>query len=259
LRIDPTALGALVALNHAFVSQKQAGMGLKRVREYTSRQPKSARAQELLGFVLLANGDRAGAREALLASKAADPKYIRADLNLVRLDVAEGKWDDAKARLKSVLATEPENPTARQWLGDVEATRGDTTVAIEHFRKLLETNPKNPEALNNLAYLLLAQDSNLDEALKYAQKAAELSPESPDFADTLGWVLYRKGLYDASIQHLRRAVSQKPNVVWNYHLAMAYAKAGQTSKAQSTLDAALRQDPKVPEAQLALAVVRGGK
>jgi tetratricopeptide (TPR) repeat protein len=259
LKINPADLRSLAAINNSFAAQKQPRMAIQRVKEFTASQPKSAPAQELLGLVLLANGEQSDARAAFVASKAADPKYVKADLDLVRLDVLEGKWGDASSKLKAVLAADPGNAIARVWLGDVEAVKGDSSAALEHFRKVLESNPNDTQALNNFAYLLAVYAKRPDEALKYAEKAVELAPANPDYADTLGWVLYQRGLYGAAIQHLERAASKKGNVAWKYHLAMAYAKAGQFSSAQTTLDAALKLDSKIPEAQTALMVVKASK
>ncbi len=66
-----------------------------KMQEYVARQPKSAPMQEFLGTVLLANGDRAGARAAFVAAKAADPHFTKADLALVQLDASERNWDGA--------------------------------------------------------------------------------------------------------------------------------------------------------------------
>ena len=259
LKVNSADPRALVALNDAYVAQKQPAVALQKVKEYAASQPKSAPAQTVLGLVLLAQGQRKEAREAFTAAKTADPKMIGADLALARLDALEGKWDDAGSRLRVVLATDEKNSTARTWLGNVEAVRGDQRAALEHFRKVVETNPGNAQALNNLAYLLLENAKQPDEALKYAEKAVEIAPEDPDFADTLGWILYQKGVYQSAVKHLERAASKKGKAAWKYHLAMAYAKMGENGRAQSMLAVAQSADPKAPEAEMAANVVRSGR
>jgi Flp pilus assembly protein TadD len=102
-----------------------------------------------------------------------------------------------------------------------------------------------------LAYLLNEHGGESDEALRYAQKAVELAPEQPAFCDTLGWVLYHKGLYSEAVRYLQRAAASKEDVVWKYHLAMAYAKAGDSARGRSMLQTALRLQPNVPEAKIA--------
>jgi tetratricopeptide (TPR) repeat protein len=256
LSIDPADLGALALLNNAYVAQKQSGIAVKKVQEFVARQPKSAPAQELWGMVLMANGDRAQARAAFAAARAMDPHYLKATLSLVQLDILERKWRDADMELKALLANEPGNSTARLWLGEVEVEEGENAMALEQFRKAVASNPNNALALNDLAYLLIQDSKQADEALKYAEKAVELAPEDANYADTLGWVLYQKGLYGPAIKHLERAASTNGNVAWKYHLAMAYAKFGNRASAQTTLNVALKVNPNVPEAKLARELVK---
>ncbi len=259
LKIDSTDLNALSLLNQTFVAQKQSGTALKMVQEYAARQPKSAPMQEFLGTVLLANGDRAGARAAFVAAKAADPHYAQADLSLAQLDASERNWDGAQTKLKALVASDAGNSTALLWLGDVEAVRGDLPAALDHYRKVAESDPQNARALNNLAFVLVVYAKQPDEALKYAQKAVQLAPDNADYADTLGWVLYSKGLYAQAITYLERAASKNGNAAWKYHLAMAYAKAGEAARAQTTLKLALKVNPTAPEAESAIKLVGPSK
>jgi tetratricopeptide (TPR) repeat protein len=251
LKIDPEDLRALGAIKQSYEAQKQAPMALQKVKEYASQHPKSAPVQEFLGLTLLAQGDRKQARTTFVAARAADPQFVRADLSLVQLDVLEGKWDDGARRLKVILANDPRSPLADLWLGEIETLRGNPSSAIDYFRKALDRNPDSAPSLNNLAYLLADYSKQADLALKYAQRAQELAPDNPNYADTMGWILYQKGLYPSAIKQLERAASKEGNVAWKYHLAMAYAKAGDANRARATLEVALKRDPSTSEAKMA--------
>jgi len=258
LKIDPSDLRALEALKETYLAQKNAPMALQKVKEYAASQPKSAPVQDFLGLMLLSQGSRAEARTAFAAAIATDPKYVQADLALAQLDAAQGNINAAKKRLETVLATDAGNPTAQLWLGIIQEKTGDRGAAIELYRKVAQANPGSAQALNNLAYLLSEVANKPDEALKYAQEAVELVPEQPAYCDTLGWILYRKGVYGAALPYLERAGSNntdKNNVVWKYHLAMAYSKAGDTARGQATLGAALKLNPNLPEAKMALQMI----
>jgi Flp pilus assembly protein TadD len=129
---------------------------------------------------------------------------------------------------------------------------GRHTAAIEHFRKVVQADPNNAQASNNLAYLLSEYANNPDEALKYAEKAVNVAPDKLIYCDTMGWTLYRKGLYASAITYLERAAADKTgDVVWKYHLAMAYAKAGDVDRGRVTLASALKINSNVPEAKAA--------
>ena len=255
LNSDPGNSIALEALNSAYAAQKNSATGRQKVKEYAAKAPNSAPAQEYLGTISLANGEIAQARSAFTAAESLAPQSLNPQLGLAQVDYAEHKYPDGEARLKKLLAANPGNLTAYLWLGIFEQATGDYKPAIEHFRKVVDSNPNEPQASNNLAYLLAEHENDLNEALKYAQKAVELAPSSAAYSDTLGWVLYRKGLYSSAVKYLEQATAHPGTVVWKYHLAMAYAKAGDQQRSRATLDSALKVNPNVPEAKLAQEIV----
>jgi tetratricopeptide (TPR) repeat protein len=242
-------------LKDSYILQRQAPAAVQKIKEYAAQQPKSAAVQDFLGFVMWGSGDRVAARTAFTAATAADPKYYPADLALVQLDALDGNWDDATLKLNGLLAANPGNATARLWLGTIQAIKGNPAAALENFRKVVEISPDNSQALNNFAYLLLEHANKPDEALKYAEKAVEEAPTNANYADTLGWILYRKGLYSQALSNLERAVSTGRSPVAKYHLAMAYAKAGDLQRGRVTLAAAIKQNSKLPEARMAAEVL----
>jgi tetratricopeptide (TPR) repeat protein len=256
LKIDPTDIRAMEALSQSYLAEKNADVALRKVKEYASQRPSSAAAQDFLGVMLMATGDKQQARVAFEAAKAADPQYAKSDLRLVQVDASESKFESARKRLDAVLAANANNTTARLWLGNIEITLGHNAAAIEHFRKVVLSNPENAQASNNLAYLLSEYANKPDEALKYAEKAVNVAPDKQIYSDTMGWTLYRKGLYAPAITYLERAAAGKSgDVVWKYHLAMAYAKAGDLDRGRVELEAALKINPNVPEAKTARQVL----
>jgi tetratricopeptide (TPR) repeat protein len=252
LKSDPTDVRALEALYQSYVSAKQAHTGVQILKTHAAAQKQSAPVQEFLGAALMRDGDLAGARAAFEGARAADPNSIQAQYSLVQLDVLEKRLENARARLRNIVAVSGHDMRARLWLGNIEAALNNRQAAIEHYRKVIETDPQNAQTLNNLAYLLSdSGPGTLDQALNYAERAVEAAPEEGAYHDTLGWILYRKGVYKSAIQYLERANRQPDNVVSRYHLAMAYAKSGDLSRAQSTLAAALKVNAQIPEAQFA--------
>jgi len=222
--------------------------GLQKAREYAARQPASARVQQFLGQLLLANGDRQGARRAFEAAKSSNPGLVGADLALAELDTSDGKRDEARTRLLAVVASYPGSLPGQLLLAQLEADDGNVAAAIERYRKALNLDARNARALNNLAYLLL-DGKQPDEALKYAQQAKQLDPDNAAVDDTLGWTYYQKGIYSLAVTHLQSAVSREVSARRQYHLAMACLKAGDASQGRRALETALKLDPKLPEAQ----------
>ena len=81
-----------------------------------------------------------------------------------------------------------------------------------------------------------------------AQEAKERQPTDPQVADTLGWILYRKGLYPLALKELEFASA--PSSRWRpkFHLAMVYLKMGYRDKGNTVLAAAMKQNPNLPKA-----------
>jgi tetratricopeptide (TPR) repeat protein len=249
---DERALQLLVG---SYIAENQVHQAVEAIRAYATQHVESPAIQLFLGRLLLATGDRMGAQKVIAAVKIAHPSFTAADLSLAQIDLLQAKWTDARQELNMILSTEGEAPIARQWLGMLEASAGNQAAAIESFRKVLETEPNNGTALNNLAFLL-AENGKAAEALAYAEKAVSLAPDKPEFEDTLGWVFYRKGLFDAAVTHLQSAVAKGGDVRQQYHLAAAYFRKGDVAKGNAMLTAALRKNPSLPEALLAQQAAR---
>ncbi|HEY4054134.1 MAG TPA: tetratricopeptide repeat protein [Terriglobales bacterium] len=250
LNKTPGDTRALFTLVQIYAAQKQFAAAMQTVRQYALKEPKSAEIQEYLGQVLSNSGDRAGARKAFEAAKAARPAYIEADFALAELDAADGKVDDARKRLAGIVASHPDNKNAHLILAEFEAANGKRPAAVEQFRKVVALDDNDAGAFNSLAYLL-AENKQPDEALKYARRAKELAPNNPAVDDTLGWIYYQQGSYPLAVVRLEAATAKGASAVREYHLAMAYLKAGKPERGRQTLDAALKMDPKLPEAQAA--------
>ena len=251
LKLNPADVRAMSALSIAYKKENRDAVALQKVKEYASRQPNSAPVQEFLGMMLMVNGERQQARTAFDAALAADPKFVRANLELIQVDVAEGRLDSAQQRLAAILSSDGTNALALKWLGNLQAMKGDYKTAIQEYRQAVAVDSDNAQCLNNLAYLLAEFGNQPNEALKYAQKAKELAPDNPGYSDTLGWVLYRKGLYTSAVAELERATSKGGDATWKFHLAMAYAKVGDIKRGRGALQAGLKQNPNLPEAKLA--------
>ena len=259
LNLDPADVAALELLAETYTLEKANQTALEKTKEYAAKQPKSARMQAFLGAMLLKNGARDQARAAFMAAKADDPHYLMADFSLVQLDLADHKVVDAQKRLQDILASDGRNPKAHLWMAVLEQDAGNQDAAMAEYRKTLEGDGQNMNALNNLAHLL-TEANKPDEALPYAEKAREIHPGDPQVADTLGWIFYRKGLYTSAVKQMEDAASQKQaGATIKYHLAMAYAKSGNSRKGVDMLEAALKIDPTLPEATAAKEVVRQSK
>ena len=105
--------------------------------------------------------------------------------------------------------------------------------------------------------MLAEEGRDLDTALGYAQSARKKQPESPNIADTLGWVYYKMGNIVLAREQVQFAVSKQPdNGAFLYHLAMIYKENKQLPEAQSVLKKALNSTKEFKEKSLAQAALK---
>lgn len=257
LNKSPEDLRMLRLLVATFAAEKRPAEAVRTIQDYAAQHPKSVPVQQFLAELLMANGQRDQARAILQTIKAANPRWAPADLALAQLDLADGKLNDANKGLTAVLVEQPNNLAARLMLATVEEKAGNHPAAIADYKKVLETQPNSVFALNNLAFDLAEYTNQPDEALKYAQKAAELAPDTPAVENTLGWVLYRKGLYSVALPHLEKADNQEPSARRKCHVALAYLKLGDQERGEKYLQAAIKMDPNLPEIRMAQQLLEG--
>ena len=121
---------------------------------------------------------------------------------------------------------------------------GNTVEAVKEYQHTLSIDPRAAVAANNLAYIYVSADKQLDEALQLAQTAVQAMPDEPIVNDTLGWIYVRKNQATLGIPHLELCVQKQPDEpVFNYHLGMAYLQTGEFDKAKKALTKALSIRP----------------
>jgi tetratricopeptide (TPR) repeat protein len=249
LQKAPSDSRVLVALGALYRAQNKTAEFTERLRQY-SQQNKSAEVQFFIGDWLRQMGDHAGARAFLLAAKAADPSFHEVDLALAALDMAEGNLEGARTLLNQLTNLRDRDVSLRVQIAALETSRNRVPDAIEQYRKILSIDRGNVFALNNLAYLLATMNQS-DEALAYAQQAQELAPTLPEVEDTLGWVLYHKAIYSEAVSYLEAAAQKSSDPAIQYHLGLAYYKAGKSDRGAQVLKNALKIAPNLREAELA--------
>ena len=244
---DPEDLGALEDMVLSYAAEKQIPIAIQRVRELAAERPRSAPLQHFLGRWLLNTGKRPEARAAFASALAADPGFKPACVALAQLDVDEGRLDEAQKILLGFMSAKPADDSARVMLGTIEERKGNLQGALEYYHVALGLNEDNVVALNNYAYLLATYARQPDEALKFAEKASELAPDTPAVQDTIGWILYQKGLYSSALKHFEQFASKASTGTQELHLALAYLKLGDEKRGQQAVKAALSRDPKLAE------------
>ena len=90
--------------------------------------------------------------------------------------------------------------------------------------------------------------AGVEVALQLAELAHRKLPESPEVADTLGWVHLRRNMPSMALPLLEQASRNAPsNAAIAYHLGTAYLELGRRSDALAAFQLAIKAGPGTPE------------
>ncbi len=168
------------------------------------------------------------------------------DLNIRLGDVLrmKGDFDGALASYAKAKEIMPNDVNAYVRQAMVMESRGSVKEAKPIYEKILTLDPDNPVALNNVAYLLAEDGTNLDQALAHATRAKQRMPNHPDVNDTLGWIYIKKNLSDNAVSIFRDLTQKYPDKsTYHYHLGMALLQKGDKPSAKKSLEVALTKNP----------------
>ena len=144
--------------------------------------------------------------------------------------------------LKRGIDIEPKNAKLLFRLGVVYDKWSRKNDSMEMMKRVIAVDPKHANALNYLGYTYADQGRNLDEAERLIKLALKYKPGDGYITDSLGWVYYKKGLYQKALELLEKAVELVPNdSIILEHLGDAYLKTNNKEKAIQVYQRSLQQ------------------
>ncbi len=262
LAIDGANFNSLRGLISLYAAQNRIDQAHSRIDQAINSQPNNAALHFLKGEVYGFERNAQGAESEFRRALEIDANYLAAYSALGALFVNTNQQDRAIAEYTKIVEHRPDNAAAYTLIGMLEMNLQHIDAAIDNYRKALAHDENAVFAANNLAWLyaIYPGKGNLDEAVRLAQSAVQASPGVPSFVDTLGWVYYKKGLYGAATEQLKKAVTVDedasrrnngtPSPTYHFHLGVALAAAGDKPGARREIQSALRLSEKAnfPEA-----------
>ena len=243
----PTAIEPLAQIATIKSAQGKVNEARERVARQLDAAPNNPLFYNLLGQLWLMAKDLGQAEQAFKQAIDLDSSLLSAYVNLGQTYQLAGKIDQAVKEYEAVLAKDPKAIQAHMLLGIIHESRKEFDKARERYEDILKRNSQFAPAANNLAWILVDQDGNLDMALSYAQTAREQRPDDPQIADTLGWVYYKKHAYLLAVSLLKEAAEKLPNEpVVHFHYGMAQQKTGDSAGAKKALQTALKLNQNFP-------------
>lgn len=241
LALDPSFIDPLNQLASMAIADKASHVAAERINAQIARVPQSAGFYRLLGAVYVDRGETQSAEAAFLKAVELDPNLIGGYVALASLYASAGKNDQGLANADRALKVNSKNVTAHIIIGIVSERKGDIARAQRAYEQALAVNPRLAPAANNLAYLYAWHGGDKEKALQLAQLAKEVAPQDPYISDTLGWILYSRGVYQRALSLLKESATKLPdNAEVQYHLGMVQHKLGNREAAKEALARALK-------------------
>jgi tetratricopeptide (TPR) repeat protein len=239
--IGPDYLPPIEKLVDLDIAEKQYATALARIEKQIDKNPKSAPAWGLKGKIYFAQRDFAHAEADLLKAVELEPKLEAAYLLLAQLYVASNRQQEAIAKLSAFVEKDKtvQAVPAMMQLAMIQQQMKNFPAARDAYENVLSVAPNFPLALNNLAALYSEHLGELDKAHDLAKKANDAAPNEPHLADTLGWILFKKGDYGNALRLLQESAGKLPDLPEiQFHTGMAHYMMGEEGPARLALQKA---------------------
>ncbi|NIS80454.1 MAG: tetratricopeptide repeat protein [Anaerolineales bacterium] len=174
-----------------------------------------------------------------------DPREISYYINLARVRVFAGDYDDAETAARNALVIDPDSALANAVLGwalDFRAGQAQNetersellAAALSQAERSMELNPNS--ALVRAFYAEVVIDNNIEdyeEALTHAEYAVRLDPNLLEAHRALGYVWEMTGNYALAVESYEAAKAINPN------LPRLHIDVGNMLQAQGEVNAAI--------------------
>jgi tetratricopeptide (TPR) repeat protein len=166
-------------------------------------------------------------------------------ISLAQMSEREGNIEQARSQYKHALAMWPDNIDVLRSAARMEDRLGNLQWAEYLYQKAAAANPRHPGVLNDLG-LCLARQGKLEQSVQTIDKAL--------YRNNAATVLVELRQDQRAVAHL--AAVHSPAEA-SYNMGQLLVQRGRADEAEPYFVAALQQDPKLREAELALAKLRG--
>ncbi len=226
LKKEMTVLFAALFLAFSIVAQThpdgivsmQLGRWDRAIQIYaqlTQKDPTDQVAWLMLGSAHAAKGEMDKAKAAYESAANARPDGALALVANARIQMLQGRKDEAEATLKKVDKMARKDVTARRMVGEsflypIGDTKPNLVRAEEELKKAVEISAKDFATQMALGYSFLERGIGGQAAVHY-EIASTIEPKSPLPVFMLAKVYYYAKLNDKYLANLDKAISMQPN------------------------------------------------
>ena len=203
--------------------------------------PDIADGHEQYGLVLAALGQFDEAEESLLAALRLDPNSKTVHSKLARLQSMQGKDEESRKTRDHILEANPHFQKMQDAMK--RQADGKHDEARKLVRSVLRENPDDINALNLMGRICLSQEA-FNDAEAFLRKAVGLAPDFAAAWAVLSMSLKKQSKHDEAVEALEKALSLEPrNADWHSTLGSLLMVWGKEERALVSLDRALAINP----------------
>ena len=189
----------------------EAAREFERIQKYSTSDIDLARMSVGFGRITLVQGD---VPQAIAHYKRAVHLGLKTTETYYYLGIAYMQKRDALSAIKQfhhALKVDADHPESHLMLGTLYTTNGKFKDAERHYQRAIELLPEMASAYHGLAYLYGEHNRNMEKAIVLARRATELSPKSAPYYNTLSWLCFKHGEYDAAETAVLKAIELSPD------------------------------------------------
>lgn len=247
---DDNAVRGYQQVIDTYREQKQWREATSAAQEAVSKFPNDRQLKLLLASQHAENGRGDAAVSEIKTLLKGTPEDREIYIALAQIQTRLRHWKEAEEAVAQAekLSTKPEEKDYVAFIsGSVYERQKKYDQAEEQFKKVLAGDPHNGMALNYLGYMLADRGVRLEEALGYIKRATAQDPQNGAYLDSLGWAYYKMGNYVLAEENLRKASLKIPNDgTIQDHLGDVYFKTGRLKLAAAHWERALNEWGKTP-------------
>ncbi len=262
LTLDPTCVPCLVGLGQMALLGRDYATAVTHLERALALAPGAATTRYPLALAYRGLGEDDKAQEQLDARAEAtlniglgrqidrpgvfDPLVLEMEATAVTGNVAieargvtaarEGRWDQATAEFKKLVAADPENAVSRNLLALALLTTGDRQGARQQYEETIRLEPSHPRANLQLG-LLLVDSGDEQEAIARFRAAVQGDPGANMAYLNLAGALLRNGDAAEAVEVYGALLDRDPsNAPARLGRAFALIRAGRHVEAKAKLE-----------------------
>lgn len=240
---DPSSVEAQFLVGKLLVQRNEVDAAITAFREVLRLNPSALAAQVEVARLELSRGQRDASLAAAQDARAAGAGDPMVRLVAARALLANGKFDEADAEMKMLVAAAPNAAVVHAQYGTLYLLKRDLTAARRSFARALDLDPLSAEALSGLVAADM-REGKASDAMARIEKRLATSPQDSTAQVLASMINTVQGRHAEAESWLRKAIAADPSKPRPYGmLAESLFHQGKLDQARDEFDGIAARKP----------------